>query len=46
MVDVVDNLRAAGVDNLGLLTEQIQEKKARRFRPLRRRSETTESRIL
>jgi biopolymer transport protein ExbD/biopolymer transport protein TolR len=29
VVDVVDNLRAAGVDQLGLLTEQIQgEKKA------------------
>jgi hypothetical protein len=27
-VDVVDNLRAAGVDQLGLLTEQLQEKKA------------------
>ncbi len=26
IVDVVDNLRAAGVDNLGLLTEQLQEK--------------------
>ena len=26
VVDVVDNLRAAGVDQLGLLTEQIQEK--------------------
>ena len=26
LVDVVDNLRAAGVDNIGLLTEQIQEK--------------------
>ena len=26
VVDVVDNLRAAGVDNIGLLTEQIQEK--------------------
>ena len=26
VVDVVDNLRAAGVDNLGLLTEQIQDK--------------------
>jgi biopolymer transport protein ExbD len=25
VVDVVDNLRAAGVDNVGLLTEQIQE---------------------
>jgi len=25
VVDVVDNLRAAGVDQLGLLTEQIQE---------------------
>jgi len=25
VVDVVDNLRAAGVDNLGLLTEQLQE---------------------
>ncbi len=27
VVEVVDNLRAAGVDQLGLLTEQIQEKK-------------------
>jgi len=26
VVDVVDNLRAAGVDQLGLLTEQQQEK--------------------
>jgi biopolymer transport protein ExbD len=26
VVDVVDNLRAAGVDNVGLITEQIQEK--------------------
>ena len=26
VVDVVDNLRAAGVDQLGLLTEQLQEK--------------------
>lgn len=26
VVDVVDNLRAAGVDNIGLLTEQSQEK--------------------
>jgi biopolymer transport protein ExbD len=26
VVNVVDNLRAAGVDQLGLLTEQIQEK--------------------
>jgi len=26
VVDVVDNLRAAGVDNVGLLTEQIQER--------------------
>jgi len=26
VVDVVDNLRAAGVDNVGLLTEKIQEK--------------------
>ena len=26
VVDVVDNLRAAGVDNVGLLTEQVQEK--------------------
>jgi len=25
-VDVVDNLRAAGVDNVGLLTEQLVEK--------------------
>jgi biopolymer transport protein ExbD/biopolymer transport protein TolR len=28
VVEVVDNLRAAGVDNVGLLTEQIQEKNA------------------
>jgi biopolymer transport protein ExbD len=28
VVDVVDNLRAAGVDNVGLLTEQVQEKTA------------------
>ena len=28
VVDVVDNLRAAGVDQLGLLTEQIQDKNA------------------
>jgi biopolymer transport protein ExbD/biopolymer transport protein TolR len=27
VVDVVDNLRAAGVDQLGLLTEQVAEKK-------------------
>lgn len=27
VVDVIDNLRAAGVDQLGLLTEQVQEKK-------------------
>jgi biopolymer transport protein ExbD/biopolymer transport protein TolR len=26
VVDVVDNLRAAGVDNIGLLTDQLQEK--------------------
>jgi biopolymer transport protein ExbD/biopolymer transport protein TolR len=26
VVEVVDNLRAAGVDQLGLLTEQIQER--------------------
>ena len=26
VVEVVDNLRAAGVDQLGLLTEQLQEK--------------------
>ena len=26
VVDVVDNLRAAGVDNVGLLTEQLQDK--------------------
>ena len=26
VVDVVDNLRASGVDQLGLLTEQVQEK--------------------
>ena len=28
VTNVVDNLRAAGVDNVGLLTEQIQEKTA------------------
>lgn len=28
VVEVIDNIRAAGVDNLGLLTEQIQERKA------------------
>jgi biopolymer transport protein ExbD/biopolymer transport protein TolR len=28
VVEVVDNLRAAGVDQLGLLTEQIQERGA------------------
>jgi biopolymer transport protein ExbD len=28
VVDVIDNLRAAGVDNLGLLTEQLQDKNA------------------
>ena len=34
VVDVVDNLRAAGVDQLGLLTEQLQDKgKAGRRRP-------------
>jgi biopolymer transport protein ExbD len=27
VVDVVDNLRAAGVDEVGLLTEQVQESK-------------------
>lgn len=29
VVDVVDNLRAAGVDQIGLLTDQIDDKKAR-----------------
>jgi biopolymer transport protein ExbD len=28
VVDVVNNLRAAGVDQIGLLTEQMQQKKA------------------
>jgi len=28
VVDVVNNLRAAGVDQLGLLTEQLQQKRA------------------
>jgi biopolymer transport protein ExbD len=28
VVDVVDNLRASGVDNIGLLTEQVQERAA------------------
>lgn len=27
VVDVVDNLRAAGVDQIGLLTDQLQDKK-------------------
>jgi hypothetical protein len=27
VVEVVDNLRAAGVDQLGLLTEQIMERR-------------------
>ena len=27
VVDVVDNLRAAGVDQLGLMTDQVEEKK-------------------
>ncbi len=27
VVDVVDNLRAAGVDEIGLITDQLQEKK-------------------
>ena len=29
VVDVVDNLRAAGVDNVGLLTEQVQDNAAK-----------------
>ncbi len=33
VVDVVDNLRAAGVDNLGLLTEQLQERGAMQTAP-------------
>jgi biopolymer transport protein ExbD/biopolymer transport protein TolR len=33
VVDVVDNLRAAGVDQLGLLTEQVQEKGAQPATP-------------
>ena len=36
VVDVVDNLRAAGVDQLGLLTEQIQQEKRQARRPQRR----------
>jgi biopolymer transport protein ExbD len=28
VVEVVNNMRAGGVDNLGLLTEQIQEHEA------------------
>jgi biopolymer transport protein ExbD/biopolymer transport protein TolR len=31
--DVVDNLRAAGVDQIGLLTEQVQEKVSRGAKP-------------
>jgi len=34
VVDVVDNLRAAGVDQLGLLTEQIQDKNAKPAAPV------------
>ncbi len=34
VVDVVDNLRAAGVDNLGLLTEQLQDKNAPKDTPI------------
>jgi biopolymer transport protein ExbD/biopolymer transport protein TolR len=34
VVDVVDNLRAAGVDNLGLLTEQLQDKNAPKDTPV------------
>ena len=33
VVDVVDNLRAAGVDQLGLLTEQVQEGKGKEAAP-------------
>ena len=33
VVDVVDNLRAAGVDNLGLITEQVQQKMAGQASP-------------
>ena len=36
VVDVVDNLRAAGVDQLGLLTEQMQDKMQSRRRRRRR----------
>ena len=31
VVDVVDNVRAAGVDDLGLLTEQKKQNNAREF---------------
>ena len=30
VVEVVDNLRAAGVDQIGLLTDQIQDKKGQK----------------
>ena len=33
VVDVVDNLRAAGVDQVGLLTEQIQKDKNKQQQP-------------
>jgi biopolymer transport protein ExbD/biopolymer transport protein TolR len=33
VVDVVDNLRAAGVDQVGLLTEQIQQEKKNQPKP-------------
>jgi biopolymer transport protein ExbD len=28
VVEVIDNIRTAGVDNLGLITEQIQQQQA------------------
>ena len=35
VVDVVDNLRAAGVDNIGLLTEQISGQNGLQVKPRR-----------
>jgi len=33
VLDVVQNLQAAGVDEIGLLTEQIQERNPRQQQP-------------
>ncbi len=35
VTDVIDNLRTAGVDQLGLITEAMQDKKKRLIRPVK-----------